>query len=54
VGGEKPWLLLVFLRGLREFVVVKRGKSLVSLWWIAWWMWCFDTMFFAAENFPLF
>jgi hypothetical protein len=33
---ENSLLLLVFLRGVREVVVAKRGKCVVRLWWIAW------------------
>jgi hypothetical protein len=32
VGLRKRLVLLVFLRGLREFVVKTDGKLLVSLW----------------------
>jgi hypothetical protein len=52
--GEKQGLLLVFLRGPREFVVQERGKSLVSLWWIVALTWCMTACFLALKNTPTF
>jgi hypothetical protein len=29
------------------------GFLMVSLWWIAWWMWCFDGRFLGAEKYAM-
>jgi hypothetical protein len=52
--GEKQGLLLVFLRGPREFVVQERGKSLVILWWNCGGLWTQNDALLTFENFPYF
>src|SRR5436309_541655 len=37
LGGEEGG----FCRGFCDFQVFCGGKNVVSLWWNAWWMWCF-------------
>jgi hypothetical protein len=54
VDCEKRALLLVFLRGLQEFVVQKRGKSLVACGGLRGETWCLSATFLIAENLPTF
>jgi hypothetical protein len=42
----------VILRGFGVFLAFCGGKSVVSLWWNAWYLWCFMWCFSAAKNMP--
>jgi hypothetical protein len=54
VAERKGVCLLVFLRGVREFGVLERGKSMVILWWIRGDSWTEDEVFLSVENLPAF